>query len=72
MKPHRSLLVVAWLLISTAIAEGSTLTITPTELLSAVREKLIAGATITEVVFAEGCYRGGLSVEGPAGTDFAH
>ena len=68
---HRSLLVVAWLLIPTAISVGSTLHITPTESLSVVREKLTADATITEVVFAEGSYRGGLFVEGPEGTDFA-
>jgi len=71
MKAHRSLLVVAWLLIPTAIAEGNTLNVAPTESLPAVREKLNADATITEVVFAEGSYRGELTVEGPADTDFA-
>ena len=41
------------------------------ESLSVVREKLVTDATITEVVFAEGCYRGALYVGGPEGTDFA-
>jgi len=71
MRTHSTALVVAWLLIPKAISEGSTLNVTPTESLSVVREKLAADATITEVVFAEGCYFEGLFVEGRAGTDFA-
>ena len=58
MRAHSTVLVVAWMLVPTGISEGSTLSVTPTESLSVVREKLAADATITEVVFAEGCYRG--------------
>ena len=71
MKTCSTMLVAAWLLVPTTIAEGSTLSVTPTESLSVVREKLIADATITEVIFAEGVYRGGLYVDGPEGTNFA-
>jgi hypothetical protein len=49
----------------------STLTVKPTEQLSAVRERLAADARITEVVFEKGVYCGGLSVDGAKGTDFA-
>lgn len=68
MRTQSTLLVAAWLLIPTATSEGSTLSVKPTQSLSAVREKLAADASITEVMFAEGVYFGGLSVEGPKGT----
>jgi hypothetical protein len=71
MRTQSTLLVAAWLLIPTATSGGSTLSVKPTESLSAVREKLAADASITEAIFAEGVYFGGLSVEGPKGTDFA-
>ena len=71
MRIQSTLLVIASLLIPTATSGGSTLGITPTESLSTVRDKLRADANITEVVLAEGVYFGGLSVEGPKGTDFA-
>ena len=71
MRLPSTLLVLASLLIPTATLGGSTLSITPTESLSAVRDKLRADANITEVILAEGVYFGGLSVEGPKGTDFA-
>ena len=64
-------LVASSFLLSAAISAGSTLNVTPTEPLSAVRDKLAADAGITEVIFAEGVYFGGLSVEGPKGADFA-
>jgi nitrous oxidase accessory protein NosD len=71
MKNQSTWLVVAWLLISTAMSGGGTVRVKPTEPLSAVREKLAADASITEVIFEEGVYLGGLAVDGPKGTDFA-
>lgn len=71
MTSPSSLLAAALLLLSAAISAGSTLNVKPTEPLSVVRDKLAADAGISEVVFAEGVYSGGLSVEGPQGTDFS-
>jgi len=71
MRTQSTLLVLAWLLVPIAISRGSTVSVKPTEPLSAVREKLAADASITEVVLAEGVYFGALSVEGPKGTDFS-
>jgi len=73
MNRNRSgiLFVACGVLSVSAGAAPSTLTVKPTEPLSAVHEKLAADARITEVVFARGIYSGGLSVEGPKGTDFA-
>jgi len=71
MRSPSSLLAAALLLLSAAISAGSTLNVKPTEPLSVVRDKLAADAGIAEVVFAEGVYFGGLSVEGPQGTDFS-
>ena len=50
MRTHSTVQVVAWMRVLTAISLGSTLHVAPTESLSVVREKLIADATITEVV----------------------
>lgn len=71
MRTQSTLFVAAWLLMSTAMSEARTLSVRPTEPLSALSEKLAADASITEVVFAEGVYSGGLSIRGLRGTDFA-
>jgi hypothetical protein len=71
MRTQSTLLVAAWLLIPTAISGARTVSVKPTDSLFAVREKLATDASITEVVFAKGVYFGGLSIEGPRGTDFA-
>jgi hypothetical protein len=52
-----------------SITRGSTINVKPTESLSAVREKLAADASITEVIFEKGVYFDGLYVEGPKGAD---
>ena len=70
MRTQIALLMLASLLIPTVTLGGSTLSITPRESLSAVRDKLRADTSITEVILAAGVYFGGLSVEGPKGTDF--
>jgi len=71
MRTQRTLLVLASLLIPTALSWAGTISVTPTDSLSAVREKLAADATITEVVFEKGVHFGGLFIEGPTDTDFA-
>jgi len=71
MRIQSTYLVVAWLFILTATSRGSTVSVQPTDSLSAVRDRLAADASITEVIFAKGVYFGGLSVDGPEGTDFA-
>jgi hypothetical protein len=71
MRIQSTYLVVAWLFILTATSGGSTVSVQPTESLSAVRERLAGDATITEVIFAKGVYFGGLYIDGPEGTDFA-
>lgn len=71
MRTEHTLLVAAWLFIAAGISWGGTVRIQPTESLSAVGEKLAADASITELIFEAGVYFGGLTVDGPKGTDFA-
>ena len=71
MNARNTSLVLAWLLIPTTFLEGRTLQVQPTDSLSTVWEQLTTDASISEVVFAEGVYYGGLTIEGPRGTDFA-
>ena len=71
MRTQSLWLVTVWLLVTTTVSGGNTINVKPAESLSAVREKLAADANITEVAFEKGTYFGGLSVEGPKGTDFA-
>ena len=67
MNIRTTLLVLAWLLPPTTFLQGRTLEVQPTDSLSVVWQKLTADASISEVVFAEGVYHGGLTIAGMAG-----
>ena len=70
MRALTALLVAVWLFGLPATSEGGTVSVKPTEPLSALYEKLASDASVTEAVLAEGVYHGGLYVVGPKGTDF--
>ena len=59
-----------WLFVAIA-ASGSTIRVKSTEPLSGLREKLATDASITEVIFDAGAYRGSLIVDEPRSADFS-
>src|SRR5262245_58792304 len=68
--PYVRLLCLATFATATALL-GETLHVKPSEALSRLGEKLIIDASITEVIFEEGIYSGGLHVREPKAIDFS-